>query len=210
MERQRHGYVRRRPRGADRGARSARRDSRRALDGRRRSRALPRASRHQTRREGCADRRGAAADAEDARRIPAACRSTRSTRFARRVAADRSQFFKDLTLPFYGYNRPGAKVSQGVRDSFWLQGMMAGLKSALRLHQGVLRNRLHRRPEEDRRAHADHARRRRSDRADRRVGDAVGEADQERTLKVYKGFPHGMCTVNADVINQDLLEFIKS
>src|SRR5437773_11047305 len=43
------------------------------------------------------------------------------------VLADRSQFFKDLSLPFYGYNRPGAKVSQGVRDTFWLQGMMAGL-----------------------------------------------------------------------------------
>src|ERR1043165_7028494 len=43
------------------------------------------------------------------------------------VLGDRSQFFRDLTLPFYGYNRPGAKVSQGVRDSFWMQGMMAGL-----------------------------------------------------------------------------------
>ena len=43
------------------------------------------------------------------------------------VLADRSQFFKDLTLPFYGYNRPGAKVSEGVRESFWLQGMMAGI-----------------------------------------------------------------------------------
>jgi non-heme chloroperoxidase len=42
------------------------------------------------------------------------------------VQADRSQFFKDLTMPFYGYNRPGAKVSEGVRESFWLQGMMAG------------------------------------------------------------------------------------
>jgi non-heme chloroperoxidase len=42
------------------------------------------------------------------------------------VLADRSQFWKDLSLPFYGYNRPGAKVSEGVRDSFWLQGMMAG------------------------------------------------------------------------------------
>src|SRR5258708_4401185 len=41
------------------------------------------------------------------------------------VQADRSQFFKDLTLPFYGYNRPGAKTSEGVRESFWLQGMMA-------------------------------------------------------------------------------------
>ena len=47
------------------------------------------------------------------------------------MLADRSQFFKDLSAPFYGANRPGAKVSQGVRDSFWLQGMQAGFKGAL-------------------------------------------------------------------------------
>jgi non-heme chloroperoxidase len=46
------------------------------------------------------------------------------------VLADRSQFFKDLTLPFYGYNRPDAKVSEGVRESFWLQGMMAGMPAS--------------------------------------------------------------------------------
>src|SRR5206468_4068887 len=46
------------------------------------------------------------------------------------VLADRSQFFKDLTMPFYGYNRSGAKVSEGVRESFWLQGMMAGMPAA--------------------------------------------------------------------------------
>src|SRR5450756_2180824 len=46
------------------------------------------------------------------------------------VLADRSQFFKDLTLPFYGYNKPGAKISEGVRESFWLQGMMAGLPAS--------------------------------------------------------------------------------
>ena len=46
------------------------------------------------------------------------------------VVADRSQFWKDLSLPFYGYNRPGAKVSEGVRDSFWLQGMMAGFPAS--------------------------------------------------------------------------------
>src|SRR5262249_3663457 len=46
------------------------------------------------------------------------------------VLADRSQFFKDLTMPFYGYNRPGAKVSEGVRESFWLQGMMAGMPAS--------------------------------------------------------------------------------
>ena len=46
------------------------------------------------------------------------------------VQADRSQFFKDLSMPFYGYNRPGAKISEGVRDSFWLQGMMAGFPAS--------------------------------------------------------------------------------
>ncbi len=46
------------------------------------------------------------------------------------VQADRSQFFKDLTMPFYGYNRPGAKVSEGVRNSFWLQSMMAGFPAS--------------------------------------------------------------------------------
>ena len=46
------------------------------------------------------------------------------------VLADRSKFFKDLTIPFYGYNKPGAKASEGVRDSFWLQGMQASIKGA--------------------------------------------------------------------------------
>src|SRR5712672_3428227 len=46
------------------------------------------------------------------------------------VLADRSQFFKDLSMPFYGFNRPAAKISQGVRESFWLQGMMAGFPAA--------------------------------------------------------------------------------
>ncbi len=46
------------------------------------------------------------------------------------IHADRAQFFEDLSMPFYGFNRPGAKVSQGLRDSFWLQGMMCGMKGA--------------------------------------------------------------------------------
>jgi non-heme chloroperoxidase len=50
--------------------------------------------------------------------------------FRNSVQADRSQFFRDLSLPFYGYNRPGAKLSEGVRESFWLQGMMAGMAAA--------------------------------------------------------------------------------
>ena len=96
------------------------------------------------------------------------------------VLADRSQFFKDLSAPFYGANRPGAKVSQGLRDSFWLQGMLAGFKGVIRLHQGLLRNRLHGRPQEVRCADAHHARRRRPDRADRCRSQALCEAYQGR------------------------------
>jgi pimeloyl-ACP methyl ester carboxylesterase len=83
------------------------------------------------------------------------------------VLADRSQFFKDLTTPFYGFNRQGAKVSEGLRDSFWRQGMR------LPLHQGVLRDRAHAGSGGVRRAHAHHAWRRRPDRADRRLGPPV-------------------------------------
>ena len=96
------------------------------------------------------------------------------------VVADRSQFFKDLTPPFYGYNRPGAKVSEGVRESFWLQGMMAGFPAALLLHQGIFRDRSHRGSQEIRRADADPSRRRRSDRADRRLGAALVQDRQGR------------------------------
>jgi len=46
------------------------------------------------------------------------------------VLADRSKFWKDLSIPFYGFNRPGAKVSEGLRESFWLQGMMCGFPGA--------------------------------------------------------------------------------
>ena len=52
---------------------------------------------------------------------------------------NRSQFYKDLAVPFYGYNRDGAKLSEGMRDSFWRQGMMGGLKGQARLHPGILR-----------------------------------------------------------------------
>jgi hypothetical protein len=80
------------------------------------------------------------------------------------VLSDRSQFFKDLSLPFYGYNRPGAKVSEGVRDSFWRQGMLCGMPGSFFLHQGLLGDGPDARSEKDRRAHADPPWRRRSDR----------------------------------------------
>jgi non-heme chloroperoxidase len=126
------------------------------------------------------------------------------------VMADRSQFFKDLTMPFYGYNRPGAKLSEGVRDSFWLQGMMAGHKSALDCIKAFSETDF----TEDLKKidvptlimHGD------DDQIVPIGASALQSATliRNNTLKVYKGFSHGMCTINADVINQDLLEFIKS
>jgi non-heme chloroperoxidase len=126
------------------------------------------------------------------------------------VLADRSQFFKDLTTPFYGANRPGAQVSQGVRDSFWLQGMLAGHKAALDCIKAF--------------SETDFT-------ADLKAFDVPtlilhGDDDQivpigasamlssklvkGSVLKVYTGFSHGMCTINKDQINTDLLAFIKT
>jgi non-heme chloroperoxidase len=126
------------------------------------------------------------------------------------VAADRSQFFKDLTMPFYGYNRPGAKVSEGVRDSFWLQGMLAGHKSALDCIKAFSETDF----TEDLKKidvptlimHGD------DDQIVPIGASALQSAKliKNNTLKVYRGLPHGMCTVNADLINQDLLEFIRA
>ena len=126
------------------------------------------------------------------------------------VAADRSQFFKDLTMPFYGYNRPGAKVSDGVRESFWLQGMLAGHKSALDCIKAFSETDF----TEDLKKidvptlimHGD------DDQIVPIGASALQSAKliKNNTLKVYKGLPHGMCTVNADLINQDLLEFIRA
>ena len=139
--------------------------------------------RHGTKRVARAalDRRRPAADAEDGGQSRRPADARRSTRSALGCLADRSQFYKDLASgPFFGANRPGAKVSQGMIDSFWLQGMQAGHKNTLRLHQGVLRDRLHRGPPEVRRADADPPRRRRPDRADRRLRPPLVEARPER------------------------------
>lgn len=125
------------------------------------------------------------------------------------VLADRSQFFMDLTLPFYGYNREGANVSQGVRDSFWLQGMQAGLKSALDCIKAF--------SETDFTADLKkidiptlflHG----SDDQIVPIGASAllaAKLVQDASLKVYPGLSHGMCTVNADLINSDLLAFLR-
>jgi non-heme chloroperoxidase len=126
------------------------------------------------------------------------------------VQADRSQFFKDLSMPFYGYNRPGAKVSEGVRQSFWLQGMMAGFPASYFCIKAFSETD----QTEDLKKfdvptlilHGD-------DDQIVSIADAAllsVKLVKGATLKVYKGAPHGMCTTLKDRVNEDLLEFIKS
>jgi non-heme chloroperoxidase len=126
------------------------------------------------------------------------------------VLADRSQFFMDLTTPFYGYNKPGAKISQGVRDSFWSQSMQASIKAAYDCIKAFSETDF----TEDLR------------KIDVPTLILHGDADQivpiddsarlsvklikNATLKMYVGAPHGMCTTLADRVNQDLLEFLQS
>ncbi len=126
------------------------------------------------------------------------------------VLADRSQFFKDLSLPFYGYNRPGAKVSEGVRDSFWLQGMMAGFPAAYECIQAFSETDL----TEDLKKidvptlilHGDDDQIVPIDASARLSVKLVKKA----ALKVYPGAPHGMCTTLKDRVNEDLLAFAKT
>ncbi len=121
------------------------------------------------------------------------------------VQADRSQFFKDLTMPFYGYNRPGAKISEGVRESFWLQGMMAGFPASYFCIKAFSETDL----TEDLKKfdvptlilHGDD---------DQIVPIGASKIVKGATLKVYKGAPHGMCTTLKDQVNEELLAFIKA
>jgi non-heme chloroperoxidase len=123
------------------------------------------------------------------------------------VLTDRSQFFKDLTTPFYGANRPGAQVSQGLRDSFWLQGMQAGFKGVFDCIKAFSETDF----TEDLKKfdvptlilHGD---------ADQIV--PIGASAQlssklvrTATLKVYPGAPHGMCSTLKDQVNAELLTF---
>ncbi len=125
------------------------------------------------------------------------------------VLADRSQFFKDLTIPFYGFNRPGAKVSQGLRDSFWLQGMMAGFPAAYFCIKAFSETNL----TEDLKKfdvptlilHGD------DDQIVPIGASALLSAKlvKHAQLKVYKGGSHGMCSIQKDEVSADLLSFIK-
>lgn len=126
-------------------------------------------------------------------------------------AANRAQFFRDVPAgPFYGFNRPGAEVSQGVIDNWWRQGMMGGTKA----HYDCIKAFSETDFTEDLKA------------IDVPVLVMHGDDDQivpiadsallsikllkKGELKVYKGFPHGMATTHADVINADLLAFFKA
>jgi len=126
------------------------------------------------------------------------------------VQSDRSQFWKDLSAPFYGANRPGAKVSQGLRDSFWRAGMQAGLKAAYDCIKAFSETDF----TEDLKKfdvptlilHGD-------DDQIVPIGAAAllsSKLVKGATLKVYPGLPHGMCSTNKDQINADLLEFFGS
>jgi non-heme chloroperoxidase len=123
--------------------------------------------------------------------------------------ANRAQFYKDITLPFYGYNRPGAKISEGIREHWWLQGMMGGVKAGYDCIKAF--------------SETDFT----EDLKKFDVPTLVmhGEDDQivpivaagplsaklvkGSVLKTYPGFPHGMPATNADRINADLLAFIQ-
>jgi non-heme chloroperoxidase len=126
------------------------------------------------------------------------------------VMADRSQFFKDLTMPFYGFNRTGAKVSEGIRESFWLQGMMAGMPAAYfcikAFSETDLTEDLQRFDVPTLIMHGD-------DDQIVPIGASAllsSKIVKGSTLKVYPGLPHGMCSTHKDQINTDLLAFIKS
>ncbi len=126
------------------------------------------------------------------------------------VAANRPQFFKDFTLPFYGYNRPGAKISEGIRDQWWRQGMMGSIQAH---YEGIKAFSETDFTEDLKKIdvptlvmHGD----------DDQVvplaisSELTAKLIKNAKLKVYPGYPHGMCATNADVINPDLLAFFKS
>jgi len=126
------------------------------------------------------------------------------------VAADRSQFFKDLTTPFFGANRPGAKVSQGVRDAFWFRGMQGGLKNELdcikAFSETDFTGDLRKFDVPTLIIHGD----------DDQIVPIGASAHASSTLvknailKVYPGGPHGLADTHKDQLNADLLAFLKT
>jgi len=125
------------------------------------------------------------------------------------VQADRAQFFKDLSMPFYGFNRPGANISPGLRDSFWLQGMMAGFLAAYLCVKAFSETDF---TEDLKRFDVPTLIMHGDDDQIVPIADAAllsAKIVKDATLKVYPGQPHGMCSTNKDQINADLLAFIE-
>jgi non-heme chloroperoxidase len=130
--------------------------------------------------------------------------------FRAALVANRAQFFRDVPAgPFYGYNRPGAKASEGVIGNWWRQGMMGGAKA----HYDCIKAFSETDFTDDLKAitvpvlvmHGD----------DDQIVPFADSAPlsakllKNATLKVYPGLPHGLCTTHPDVVNPDLLAFIK-
>lgn len=124
------------------------------------------------------------------------------------VLNDRSQFFKDLSTPFYGANRPGSKVSQGLRDSFWLQGMLCGHKAAYdcikAFSETDFTDDLKKIDVPTLILHGD------DDQIVPIADSALLSAKlvKDATLKVIAGAPHGMCSTHKQLINEELLNFV--
>jgi non-heme chloroperoxidase len=130
--------------------------------------------------------------------------------FRSALAANRAQFYKEVPVPFYGYNREGATVSEGIKENWWRQGMMGGAKA----HYDCIKAFSETDFTEDLKKisvpvlvlHGD----------DDQIVPIADSAElsikllKNGTLKVYKGYPHGMCTIHPEVINEDLLAFIKA
>jgi non-heme chloroperoxidase len=126
------------------------------------------------------------------------------------VAGDRSQFLKDLSLPFFGYNKPGAKISEGVQKEFWRQGMQASIHGTYDCIKAQSETNMT------------------EDLKESQVPPLIlhGELDQlvpvpdtamlsariikNATLKIYSGAPHGMTVTSADKVNHDLLAFLQA
>jgi non-heme chloroperoxidase len=127
----------------------------------------------------------------------------------RQLAANRAQFYREVPIPFYGFNRPGAKTIEGVVDNWWRQGMMGAMNAHYECIKAFSETDFN------------------SDLETIDVPTLVLHGDDDQIvpyqdagvlsakiikgakLKIYPGYPHGMCTVHADVINPDLLAFIR-
>lgn len=126
------------------------------------------------------------------------------------VVADRSQFWKDLSLPFHGYNRPGAKISEGVRESFWLQSMMAGFPASYfcikAFSETDLTEDLKRFDVPTLVLHGD------DDQIVPYADSALlsSKIIKDAKLVVYKDAPHGMCTTLKERVNEELIGFFKA